>query len=102
MAAIDEEIASKQQCTQDTQTLQIKEAASLKTQIEMMTEQLHESRQQLQQNSQNSQVQQLANNIFKSLKGNFDGIREVIQRIEERKEHQAETADLQRQILQSQ
>lgn len=68
----------------------------------MMTEQLHESRQQLQQNSQNSQVQQLANNIFKSLKGSFDGIREVVGRIEERKEHQAEVADLQRQILQSQ
>lgn len=42
--AIEEEISSKQQCTQDMSTLQIKESASLKTQTEMMTEQLQESR----------------------------------------------------------
>ena len=68
----------------------------------MMQAHLQESQVKLQQNSQNSQVQQHANAIFKTLKGNFEGVKEVIARIEERKVHQAELAEMQKLMQQKQ
>jgi len=41
----------------------------------------------------------LANKIFKNLKSSLEGMKDVIQKIEERKMHQNEIFDLNKQIL---
>lgn len=64
----------------------------------MMQEQLQESKKKLQQNSQNSQNQVMANKIFKNLKASFEGIKDVISKLEERKIQQQDINELQQQI----
>lgn len=44
----------------------------------------------------------LANKIFKNLKSSLEGMKDVIQKIEERKMHQNEIFDLNKQILMKQ
>lgn len=64
-----------------------------------MQTQLNENKKKLQQNAQNSQNKQIANKIFKNLKGTFEGLKEVLGRIEKNRMHQEETTDL-RKLLQ--